>query len=239
VGEAATLVEEAPVVFNIDHHPDNSGFGDFVYVDPEAAAVGEIVYQLLPHLGAELNRELAEALYLALLTDSGSFRYQNTRPLTHHIAAELLESGVEPGRVSQEVYDNRPESALRVLAAALQSLHIHDSLPVAWIVLTQDQLSEVGARPEDTESVVDYARSLKGIEVAFLVREEENGKVKVSLRSQNFVDVSQIAATLGGGGHVRAAGCRLTGLSAHKAAEVMLGAIEQQLEHNRGRNRQS
>jgi len=229
VGGAVVLVETAPVVFNLDHHPDNLHFGHFNLVDEQVSATGEIVYRLISELGVELTREIAEALYLAIVTDSGGFRYEHTSPATHRIAAALLEAGVQPHRVAQRIYDNRTESSLRLLATALDSLTRHEALPVAWVVLTHEDLIAAGARPEDAESVVAYPRSLEGVEVAFLVREEEPHHVKVSLRSQSVVNVGELAREFGGGGHLRAAGCRLSGVTPVEATRLVLRAVERYL----------
>lgn len=210
-GPAKPLAETATVRINIDHHLSNARFGDLNWIEADAAAVGEITYRLIRDLGVEMDREMAYALYASLVTDTGSFAYQNTTPTTHRIAAELLELGVRPQHVAREVWENRPEPALRLLGRALENLSIDAGGRLAWTRLSQADFARIGAGPAYAEGIVSYPRSLRGVEVAVSFIEMEPDVWRVSLRSNEWVDVSRVAAQFGGGGHARAAGATLAG----------------------------
>ncbi len=211
VGGAATLVAQAAVVCNVDHHKTNQGFGHVRWVDPAAAATGELVYHLLQGLRALWTPAMAQCLYTAISTDTGSFRFEQTTAATHRIAARLIELGADPAQVVNNVYDTRSLASLRLLRLALERLEVHPDGHVAWITLPRPVLESAGASDEDAEGLVNYARSVEGVEVGLLFREVEDGRVKVSLRSRARVDVADLASVMGGGGHPRAAGCLLDG----------------------------
>ncbi|MEM3830412.1 MAG: bifunctional oligoribonuclease/PAP phosphatase NrnA [Conexivisphaerales archaeon] len=210
-GAPAPLEQYGRPVVNVDHHPTNSGYGDVTWIDTQAAAVGELALRLIDELDVPLDLPMAEALYVSLVTDTGGFRYTNTTPSAHRMAARLLEAGVDVGRVSEHLHERLSLASVRLLARALSRLQVDPSLPVAWITLSSQDLEEAGATVEDVEAVgtVGFPRALEGIEVAFLLRPEGREEVKVSLRSKRWVDVAEIAASLGGGGHARAAGATL------------------------------
>lgn len=228
VGPAAPLLERAERVINIDHHLSNRRFGHLNCVDPQAAAAGEIVYAILRDLGVELDFEIASAIYAAVVTDTGSFRYENTSPATHELAAALLRLGVQPAEVARHIWEDKPLSSLRLLQRALASLQVGEGGLLAWMALSREDFQEAGARPGESEGIVNYARSLAGVEVAALFLEEGTGEVKVSLRSSRWVDVSRVAEALGGGGHARAAGCTLRA-TLPEAQELVLAKVREAL----------
>lgn len=194
----------------IDHHPpDPEAIGDLAVRDPTACATGELVYELITMEGGELELAEARGLYVALVSDTGSFRFSNTTPRTHQIAAHLLECGVDPTEMYRRLFGRMTMSRVELLQRALGSLQRDDELPVAWLVLTQEDMRETGADTEDREGLVEYARRLRGAEVAALFREIPGGRTKVSLRSNGEVDVSAAAREFGGGGHRQAAGILL------------------------------
>ncbi|ADU51135.1 phosphoesterase RecJ domain protein [Thermaerobacter marianensis DSM 12885] len=211
VGPARAAIERIGRVVNVDHHPSNRRYGDVNYVEPGAAAVGEITARLIDALGVPLDTAMAYGLYTAILTDTGSFQYENTRPGTLRLAARLLELGVEPQRVSQSIFDQRPLRVLRLLREALGTLEVGAGGRLAWMTVSRAMMDRVGAHRGDTEGFVNYPRSLAGVEVALLFVEEPDGRVRISWRSNREVDVSRLAARFGGGGHARAAGCTLAG----------------------------
>jgi len=191
----------------IDHHPaTSSSVGDVVVCDPAACATGELVFDLIRLAGDDVTREEAEALYVAIATDTGSFRYANTSARTHEIAAELLRAGVDPEEMYLRIYAQYTPAGLELVRRALERLRVADDLPVAWISLTQADLAQTGASKEDLEGIVEYARRIRGVRVALLFRELHDGTTKVSLRSTGDADVASVARRLGGGGHVKAAG---------------------------------
>lgn len=227
IGAAGELLGRARTVLNIDHHLSNACYGDVNYIEPEAAAAGEVLYRILGDLGVELDEAIATALYVAIATDTGSFRYENTSAETHEIAAELLRRGVRPGEVGRRVWEERPVSSLRLLERALARLEVSGDGLAAWTELTREDFARAGAAPWESEGVVNYPRTLRGVEVAALFIEEAApgpegpGEVKVSLRSNAWVDVSRIAAVFGGGGHARAAGCTVPGALAEVKERVL------------------
>lgn len=225
VGEARQLLRRCEKVINIDHHRSNRCYGDLNLIDPAAASAGEVVYRVIQELGVELDLPMAMAIYVSILTDTGSFAYESTSPGTHIIAAELIRKGVRPAEVSRAVWENRPLSAIKLLARALDSLTL-DEGGLAWLEVTQKDFQEAGARPAETEGIVNYPRTIAGVELAALFIEEGNGEVKVSLRSNSRVDVSRIAQLFGGGGHARAAGFTIQGALA-EVKEWVLPTLRQ------------
>lgn len=210
----------AGVVVNIDHHPDNRRYGHVNWVDPSAAATGEMVYALLAALPAPITPDIATNLFTAVHTDTGSFRYSNVTPATLHIAATLVEAGADPAAVSGALYERRPPDALHHLGLALSLVQVSEDGRIAWLALP------AGTVPEsfvESEELVNYPRSLASARVACVLR-EVGGKVKVSLRAKGDVDVQAVAARFGGGGHRNAAGCTLEG-PLDKATREVLSAV--------------
>ena len=198
-------------ILNIDHHHDNTRFGTVNLVDPSASCTAEIVYELLRELGGELTTKIADALYLALITDTGRFMYENTSSRSHRLAADLIEAGVEPHPIYRRVYEDLPFGRLKLLSRALASAERYEqgALTVGW--LDRDDYEQTGSVETDSEGIVDHLRAVEGTAVAVLIREllaaDRGGVRKVSLRAtDNRVDVSRIARKLGGGGHPQAAG---------------------------------
>jgi phosphoesterase RecJ-like protein len=189
-------------VVNIDHHPDNRRYGHVNWVDPAAAATGEMIYDLLVALRAEITTDIATNLFTAVHTDTGSFRYSNVTPATFRIAAALAAAGAAPAVVSNALYERRPADALGHLGRALSLVQVTDDGRVAWLALPEGTVPESFIESED---LVNYPRSLASVRVACLLRELA-GKTKVSLRGKGEVDVQAIAARFGGGGHRNAAG---------------------------------
>ena len=205
------LKQEGLHVLNIDHHHDNTRFGTVNLVVGDASSTAEIVYGLAKELGAEITPPIADALYVALVTDTGRFMYENTTPAAHIMAAELIEAGVSPHDVYRRLYEDLPFSRLELLSRALSSVQRHDDGAITVAHLTKGDFESTGALETDSEGIVDHMRAVQGTAVAVLVRElladERAGLRKVSLRATDGrVDVSQIARRMGGGGHRQAAG---------------------------------
>ncbi len=205
VGRVERLISDQSVI-NIDHHADNSYYGTFNLVK-NVAATGELVYQLINRLNqVELTEDIATALAVALMTDTGSFQYSNTTSDTHQIMAKLVECGASSAQISQNVFNKNSYQNLALRGRALQDIKVDKSGQIAWIKVSKDMLKEIGATDKDTEGLVNYPRSLIGVKVALLLKETDD-KVKISLRSNDEVAVNLIAHQLGGGGHPNAAGC--------------------------------
>ena len=194
----------------IDHHKTVGDLGDLVLRDPTAAAVGVLLFRVFGQLGVELNPRVAEALYCSLLSDTGSFRYQNTNPDAMRVAAALLEAGVDPWRVSSSLYEERPYRELDLLARVLQTLVVSADGICASLTVTGQMLADTGCTPDMVDGFINYARGIRGVEVAVLFRPGPHS-VRVSFRSRGKVDVSRIAESFGGGGHHNAAGCTIQG----------------------------
>ncbi|MEE9206960.1 MAG: bifunctional oligoribonuclease/PAP phosphatase NrnA [Gemmatimonadota bacterium] len=195
----------------LDHHPPvGPDFGDPAVRDARACATGELVYDLITADGGGVTEQEAAGIYVAIVTDTGSFRFSNTSPRALEICAELLRQGVDPEDMFRRLFGQGSRAGLAILQRALASLQVDAEHPIAWIRLTHQDLVESGASSEDLEGIVDIPRQLAGIEVAVFLRELPDGKTKASLRSNGQVSVAAVARDLGGGGHEKAAGVLLS-----------------------------
>ncbi len=217
---------------NIDHHHDNTRFGDVNLVCPGASCTAEIVYDLAHVLGVRIDAEMAMPLYVGLITDTGKFMYENTNAHTHRVAAELIDAGVDVDDTYRRLYEHVPIEKLRLIARALDKIERHCGDRLAITYLTAEDYAATGSGEEMTEGVIDHLRSIDGIKVAAAVRELGNrGRAarKVSLRSsEGDVDVSAIAREQGGGGHKRAAGFS-TDLELPELVDFLCGEVKAQL----------
>jgi bifunctional oligoribonuclease and PAP phosphatase NrnA len=209
IGDEAAL-PRAPLVVNIDHHHDNTRFGDVNLIVADASSTGEVLRDVFAELGVELTPELAEPLYIALVTDTGRFQYANTTPKALRLAAELVEAGADIHAVFQEVYESVEFAKLKLLARALARAEVLEGGRVVVSHLLRSDFAEVGAAEPYSEGIIDYLRAVEGAELAALIREQLNQAAqayKGSLRSSiDELDVSAIARRFGGGGHRQAAG---------------------------------
>jgi phosphoesterase RecJ-like protein len=223
-------VRHAKLWINIDHHPSNPRYGDLVYIDPDAPATGQILFELLTNQKFPITREIAENLYAAISTDTGSFQYPNTTVRTFEIAAELVRCGVDVGRTSQLLYENFPRRRIELLRELLGTMQFGCDGRLAWFSLSQAAALALGVLPEDNEGLIDNLRAIRGVIVAVFFEELPDGKVRVSMRSKNqAVDVCAICTQFGGGGHVLAAGARVRGTLPEvekKIVEQACAAIE-------------
>lgn len=222
MGEVASLFPENCRLLNIDHHPTNNGFGTVNVIRPEAAATVEILYDLIIHAGLVPDLECAKAVYTGLLTDTGGFRYSNTSPRVMEIAASLLALGVSGSELADHLLEKMTIAKLKLLQTALARLTFSEDLKIGWLYIGKEDLAVCGAVPEDLEGIVNYALNVDGVEVGILFKETSDGGVKASMRSAGKADVAAIAQSFGGGGHVRASGCRLEG----PLEDVMSGLVE-------------
>ena len=211
----------APIL-NIDHHISNTLFADYTYLDKQASATGEIITELLKTLGYPITADIGDCLYTAIATDCGFFRYANTSAATLRYAAELVEAGAKPQFISEEL-EKRPLSNLVTLTKVLQTIELHHNGEIATMAISRDLLQDPS---ESTEGFINYARSIDGVEVAILLKAIDDRTVRVSFRSHR-VDVSQIALSFGGGGHIRAAGCTVYDNLANAQAKVVAATTEQ------------
>jgi bifunctional oligoribonuclease and PAP phosphatase NrnA len=210
IGPDPAVLHQVPFTINVDHHHDNSRFGDVDLVEPDASSTGEILRDVLHELGVELTPELAEPLYVALVTDTGRFQYANTTPKALRLAAELVEAGADVHKVFQDVYENVQFAKLKLLARALERAAVYAGGALVVSYLLRDDFAQVGAAEPYSEGIIDYLRAVEGAEMAALIREPPRGGSparRISLRaSHDELDVSAIARRSGGGGHPQAAG---------------------------------
>ncbi len=211
----------APLL-NIDHHASNKRFGDINLVDARYCATGAMMFDLLIAMGQPLTATMAQAIYVAVMTDTASFRLSSATAAVYRMAADLIDAGAEPWPISVQVYESRSHSGLKMLTACLDTLAFRDGGRSAWIFVDRDMYENSGADVEDTEGLIDYARSVDGVEVAVFIRcdETRDGYWKVSFRGKTWADVGALAAELGGGGHKHAAGCVMQGTLASVRTQV-------------------
>jgi bifunctional oligoribonuclease and PAP phosphatase NrnA len=210
MGQAGTLLGDVPLSLDVDHHHDNTRFGEVNLLVADASSTGEIVRDVLRELGVELTPAIAEALYVALVTDTGRFQYMNTTPKALRLAAELVEAGVDVHRVFQGIYESVEFAKLKLLARALERAQIHEGGRLVISYLLRTDFGELGVGEEYAEGIIDYLRAVDGTDMAAVIREPPEppeAKRRVSLRaSSDEIDVSAIARARGGGGHRQAAG---------------------------------
>jgi phosphoesterase RecJ-like protein len=222
LGTALAAVRSAKIWINIDHHLSNPGYGNVVYVDPAAPATAEIVFRLIRSQDLPFNRDIAENLYAAISTDTGSFQYPKTTAHTLEIAAELIRAGLDVGRLNCQLYENYPRRRLELLRELLRTMRFEYGGRVASFSLSLEAASELGVLPEDNEGLIDHLRAIRGVIVAIFFEELADGKVRVSMRSKSdAVDVCAICQKFGGGGHTLAAGARVRGTVSEVQKKVL------------------
>lgn len=215
----------APIWINIDHHATNPGYGHLNYIDATAPATGQILYELLSSQQFPMGLEIAENLFVAISTDTGSFQYPNTSARTFEIGAQLLKQGVDVGRISQLLYESYPRRRVELLRELLGTMRFAARGQMASFSLSLEVASRLGAKPEDNEGLIDHLRAIEGVIVAVFFEELLEGKVRVSMRSKtDAADVAAICQRFGGGGHKRAAGARVKGTLA-EVEQRLLEAI--------------
>ncbi len=209
--EHDTLRRRGATIINIDHHTAGDAFGEINIIDERASSAAEILYLVLKALGARITTDIAMNLYTAVLTDTGSFRYENTTEHAFAVCQEMIALGVSPSAVAGEVYENHPKERYRLLCLVLGTFELFHQDRIVVARVTRDMFAETGTTREHTEGFVEYLKEIAGVEVACLMRELNDGDYKVSMRSKGSIDVASVARAFGGGGHLRAAGCVLDG----------------------------
>jgi phosphoesterase RecJ-like protein len=229
VGEAFSEIEKIDTIINIDHHVTNNGFGDCVVVDTAACATSEIIYRLIKVLDVDISPGMATAIYTGIFTDTGSFRFSNTNQAAFSICEEMVAGGVDPYKVAQNVYGTYSLGRIKLLNLALDSIELAACGKVSIMTLTREMLAETKTNPEDVDGLINYARRIEDVKLAALLQELENGgrngdqtpRFHVSLRSDGSVDVAEIAAAFGGGGHAVAAGFNIDSPLAEIKAKIL------------------
>ncbi len=205
VGTVSRHLSKIRPLINIDHHENNSRFGDINLVDAQSSSVGEIIYRLIKLANLPLDLTIAENLFVALQSDTGSFKYDNTTSETFSVAGELVDWGVNPWKISRKVMDEWTLKKLHILESALKTIELHSTGKVGFITIAQDTLSKADTDNLNCERFVDYPRCISGVEIAVLIREIKKDYYRFSLRSNDWVNVAKLASLFGGGGHPKAA----------------------------------
>jgi phosphoesterase RecJ-like protein len=222
LGTAGESVRSAKTWINIDHHPSNPGYGDLVHIDPTSPATGQILFELIQSEQLPMDHAIAENLFVAISTDTGSFQYPNTTARTFEIGAELLRHGVDVGRISQLLYENYPRRRTELLRELLGTMRFEAGGKIASFTLSLKVAADLKVKPEDNEGLIDHLRAIHGVIVAIFFEELTDGKVRVSMRSKSeAVDVSAICQKFGGGGHKLAAGTRVRGTLAEVEQKIL------------------
>lgn len=235
IGEVQKMIPSKVTLVNIDHHPDNEKFGTFNHVDPRASAVGEMIFSLIKFSGFAITPAVATQLYVAILTDTGRFKFSNTSPSCLRICAELIESGADPKYVTNQIYSNHSLPFMKLLGSILSNPQIIGGGRICAMTIKRSLLDDLKVDPKGLEGVVDYSLFLKGVEIGLLFTEKKDNSTKVNLRSQNEFDVSKVARVFGGGGHRNAAGCILNH-NLEQSKKIIIELIQKNIKNEPVRN---
>jgi len=236
LGTILPAIERRDWLVNIDHHSSNARYGDINWVDPKCASSGEMVFRLLKQAHWTLTPLIADCLFTAISTDTGSFQYASTQPSTYHAAAELVNRGANLARICDEVYQSYPLSRVKLQKHMYNSFKLIEQNQIAYFWIRQMDYKKAGAVPDESEGLIDHIRDIQGVKVACLFEEIEPDITRISLRSKvPEVDVSTIAVSFGGGGHISAAGARIPGTQLAIQRQV-LAAVKQSLARANGKN---
>jgi bifunctional oligoribonuclease and PAP phosphatase NrnA len=229
LGKCGLAVENRKVFINIDHHQSNSRYGDINWVSAREASTGELIYKLLKAASWPISSRIADCLFTAVSTDTGSFQYPTTKPLTYHTAGELVKRGADLSKICDEVYQSHPLSRVRLLKHLYNKFRLTHNDKIAYLWLKKADFARAGADKEESEGLIDHIRDMKPVEVACVFEEIDPELTRISLRSKSEkVNVNEIAAHFGGGGHKAAAGARIPGRPMSVQRQV-IGAIKKAL----------
>ena len=231
---SANLKEFTGTIVNIDHHLSNDKYGDVNYIDSNAAATAEIVFELLNLMGISFEKEnsvikdIGTCMYTSIVTDTGAYRHSNVTERTHKISATLKKIGVDNTFIYQSLFDNKDFSRIKLIGKALSNMQLILNGKVALLEIDKNFTADLGIDIGDTSDIISYGLQIKGVEVTLLLKEVEDG-VKASLRSKSYVDVRKIAEVFGGGGHIRASGIKIKNMSMEEAKYEILNEIQKEL----------
>lgn len=231
---SANLKEFTGTIVNIDHHLSNDKYGDINYIDSNAAATAEIVFELLNLMGISFEKEdrvikdIGTCMYTSIVTDTGAYRHSNVTERTHKISAVLKKIGVDNTFIYQSLFDNKDFSRIKLIGKALSSMQLILNGKVALLEIDKNFTADLGIDVGDTSDIISYGLQIKGVEVTLLLKEVEDG-VKASLRAKSYVDVRKIAEVFGGGGHIRASGIKIKNMSMEEAKYEILNEIQKEL----------
>jgi len=212
---------------NIDHHLSNELYGDYNYVDTNASATGEIVYQIMQLMGLKIDKNIAMCLYTSLVTDTGSFKHSNTTSVTHTIAGDLINTGIDFSELHRIIFNNKKFERIKLYGRVIENMQLIHNGRTCLMELTKEMLEEFAMEGSDTSDIVSMGSDIDSVEVVILVKETDTG-IKISLRSKSKVDVRKVAEEFGGGGHTRASGLSLPN-SLEEAKSIIIKAVEKEL----------
>jgi len=227
IGDALSGYQDR-VALCIDHHPSNTFYAGFTLLDPDAAATCELIYYLLGILNVKIDRYIAECIYTGVATDTGCFRFSNTTPTTLRVAAEMIERGADSATINKILFDTVSRERLRLETLALETLEYHFGGAVAIVCVSLEMCKTAGVTETDLEGLPSLPIKIEGVAAGVTIKEKEDGVMKISLRTTGAVNASQVCASLGGGGHARAAGCQVEG-TMQEAREKILEELSKYL----------
>ncbi len=234
MGTICNAISQRELLINIDHHGSNTRYGDLNWIDASSASSGELIYRLLQQANWTITAPIADCLFTAISTDTGSFQYPTTQPSTYHAAAELVNRGANLARICEEVYQSYPLSRVKLQKHMYNSFKLIEQNQVAYFWLRQADYKKAGAEPDESEGLIDHIRDIQGVKVACLFEEIEPEITRISLRSKlPEVNVADIALSFGGGGHQSAAGARISGKQRTIQRQV-IAAVKQALANRNG-----
>lgn len=222
IGKTAKIIRSDRLLINIDHHVSNTRFGDINWVNPKASSASEMVYELFKALGVKMNKKTALFLYTGILADTGSFKYSTTSAFTHEVARDLLRYGLDAYRIYGHLHENKDFTTMRALGKIFQTLQRDKTGRVAWLQVRSRLIKKNPELAEQTDDIIHFARSVKGVEVALLFKEvRPRHEVRINFRSRGKVDVNKLAGFFGGGGHKMASGATVRGDLKEVVAKVV------------------
>lgn len=215
-------------LINIDHHLSNHRYGDFNYIDTKAAAVAEIIYELLALLNIEITKDIAACLYTSLLTDTGSFKYSNTTNRTHNIAGKLIDTSIDFTGIHRNIYENKDFKFLKLQGMVLENMYLLLDNKICVMEIHEQMLKDIDYVLEDSSEIISYGLKIKGVEISVLFKEVPQG-VKISFRSKDTADVRKIAEVFSGGGHSKASGAFIPNVTIYEAKELVIPKLKDEL----------
>lgn len=219
------LIEDRAFTINIDHHKSNTMFGDLNYVNDKASSTAELVFELLEHMEIDITPDMANALYVGIVQDTGGFQHNSTTSATFRTAAELLDKGVDLDLIKLNLFESKSKAEIMLLCLALTNINFNSSGKIAWMILNYKDVKSINALDICPEGIINHSLMIKGVEVGLLFREISPGLIKVGFRSKGDVDVAALAAEFGGGGHRRASGAKYEG-NMEDAERQVIFAVE-------------
>lgn len=228
IGLDKETLKSIDFIINVDHHLTNTEFGYLNIINPDSSSTGEMIYEILESMNINIDKDIATSLYVAISSDTGSFKYDNTTYVTHMIASKLLNIGLDTNLINVNLYQSRSIEKTKLLIASLNTMEILEEGKIALAIVTRQMLQSCKATVNDAENIIEFVRDIDGVEVACILKEVEDDVVRVGLRSKNYVDVSAIAKKFNGGGHKKASGCTVY-TSIEEGKKIVLKEIKNAL----------